>query len=202
MAEDKAPSWSPAAYRDYLRLLARLQLPQALRSHLDPSDVVQDTLLKAHQGIGQFRGHTEAERVAWLRRILSNCMTEGLRKLARGTQHGPHQQQSLERALEQSSARLEGWLAADHPSPSEQAIRHEGLLRLSDALGQLPESQRTALELKHLQGWSVESISGHMGVSKSAVGGLLRRGMKQLRERMEEQSGGNDDGCQRERPNT
>jgi RNA polymerase sigma-70 factor (ECF subfamily) len=65
-------------------------------------------------------------------------------------------------------------------------IRHEELLLLSQALVQLPENQRTALELKHLQSWSVEAIARQMGLSKVAVGGLLRRGMKKLRQLMEE----------------
>jgi RNA polymerase sigma-70 factor (ECF subfamily) len=181
----KAPQWSLESYRDYLRLLARLQLPPVLRSRIDPSDVVQDTLLKAHQKVDQFRGHTEAELAVWLRRILLNHLSEALRKLGPTAQSRPPEQ-SLEKSLEQSSARLEAWLEADHSSPSEQAIRHEELLRLSQALGQLPESQRTALELKHLQSWSVEAIGHEMGLSKSAVGGLLRRGMKKLRELMEE----------------
>jgi RNA polymerase sigma-70 factor (ECF subfamily) len=179
--------WFLERYRDYLRLLARLQLPAVFRAQVDPSDVVQETLLRAHQKLGQFRGQTEAELAAWLRRILLNHLAEALRK------HGPPSQSaaesSLEKALEQSSARLEGWLMSDHSSPSEQAIRHEDLLRLSRALVQLPENQRAALELKHLQSWSVEAISQHMGLSKSAVGGLLRRGMKALRELMEEPAG-------------
>jgi RNA polymerase sigma-70 factor (ECF subfamily) len=179
-------NWSVEPYRDYLRLLARLHLPLVLRGSLDPSDVVQETLLRAHQHAAQFRGTSEAERAAWLRRILLNCLTEGLRKFAGTTTPDGSPQAPSEHAFEQSSARLEAWLESQHSSPSERAIRHEELLRLSAALEQLPPNQRTALELKHLQGWSVEAISRQLGVSKSAVGGLLRRGMKQLRQRMEE----------------
>jgi RNA polymerase sigma-70 factor (ECF subfamily) len=181
-----AHAWSLESYRDYLRLLARLQLPPVLRARIDPSDLVQETMLKAHQKVGQFRGHTGAELAVWLRRILLNHLTQALRKLGTALPVDTRER-SLEKALEQSSARLEAWLAADQSSPSEQAMRHEDLLRLSEALAQLPESQRAALEFKHLQSWSVEAIGRQMGLSKAAVGGLLRRGMKKLRELMEEQ---------------
>ena len=50
-----------ASYRNYLRLLARTGIDQSLQGKADPSDLVQETLLKAHQHFGQFRGRTEAE---------------------------------------------------------------------------------------------------------------------------------------------
>ena len=95
-------------------------------------------------------------------------------------------EQPLEAALERSSARLEAWLAADQSSPSQRAIRHEQLLRLAEALAQLPADQRTAVELHHLRGCPVAEVARQMGRSDGAVGALLVRGLKKLRELLRE----------------
>ncbi|HXG10967.1 MAG TPA: sigma-70 family RNA polymerase sigma factor [Gemmataceae bacterium] len=179
------PSRPLQEYRDYLLLLARLHLDPRLRARLDPSDVVQETLLKAHARGKQFRGQSEGQRLAWLRAILANTLADAVRKF--GRQHG-ERERSLEEAIEQSSARLEEWLADRGPSPRTQAIRQEQLLRLAAALSALPEDQRTAVELRHLQGYSMPAIGELMGRSTASVAGLLRRGLQALRKRLEEAS--------------
>ena len=166
-------------FRDYLLLLARMQLDRRLQPKLDPSDVVQQTLLKAHQSWGQFRGKTDAELAAWLRSILANHLADVARKF--DPRHAGRER-SLEAALEQSSARLESWLAAEDSSASKKFERQELLIRMSEALVALPEDQRVALELKHLRGLAVAEVAREMGKSTAAVASLLYRGLNHLRE--------------------
>src|SRR4051812_29204362 len=91
------------SFREYLRILARLQLGPKVQGQIDPSDIVQKTLLKAHERRDQYRGTTNAERAAWLRVILANQIADALRRHGR---QRDERGQSLEAAMEQSSARL------------------------------------------------------------------------------------------------
>jgi RNA polymerase sigma-70 factor (ECF subfamily) len=170
-------------YREYLRLLARLHLDHRLQGKLDPSDIVQETMLKAHQAMleGQFCRQSEAETTAWLRTILANALADAARRYgtyARDVQRERSQQQ----AVEESSSRLEQWLAAEKSSPAEAVLRQEQLLRLAAALAQLPEDQRLAVELRHLKGVSLAEAAEKLGRSKGAVAKLLFRGLDRLRE--------------------
>jgi RNA polymerase sigma-70 factor (ECF subfamily) len=184
--EGRPPGLSLERYREYLCLLARLQLPVRLRQKLDSSDLAQETLLKAHAGRDQFRGATQGEVRAWLRRILVNTMTDAVRHFD-GEAHDVGRETSLAAALEESSNRLEAVLA-DHSSaaPPNQVLHEERLLRLADALAELSESQREAVILHHLQGCSVIEVAEQMQQTKQAVHGLLRRGRQRLRELLEE----------------
>ncbi len=168
------------SYRSYLRMLAGAQVPWHLRGQVDPSDVVQNTLLKAHAHFDQYRGTSEAELAAWLRRILANAMVDALRRVSREPQ--------VLQALEQSSSQLEAMLSGNVATPSEQAVRQEELERLAHALEHLPEDQRNAVQLQQIQDCSVEEIAKLMKRSKTAIGGLLKRGMRRLRELMQEGS--------------
>jgi RNA polymerase sigma-70 factor (ECF subfamily) len=173
--------FAPEQHRGYLVLLARAQWDGALRGWGDPSDLVQQTLLEAHEKLGDFKGETAAAFAGWLRAILARNLLDVRR--ARGRQRrDPRRERSIEAALEESSARLGFYLAQEDPSPSDQVATAEQLNRLADALERLPPDQADAVTLHHLRNLSLEETAGQMGRTKAAVAGLLRRGLKQLRQ--------------------
>jgi RNA polymerase sigma-70 factor (ECF subfamily) len=176
--------WTPESFRDFLKLLARLHLDGRMRGKVDQSDVVQETLLRAHHGRAQFRGHTQAELAGWLRQILANVLGELGRHFLDCKGRDLARERSLEDALRTSSTRLESWLAAEQSSPSERAQHAEHLSRLARALESLPADQRQAVEAKYLLGQALPDIAEQMGRTRPAVAGLLRRGLEALRQKL------------------
>jgi RNA polymerase sigma-70 factor (ECF subfamily) len=176
-------------YRRYLSVLAQAQLDPRWRAKVDLSGVIQQTLLEAHQAAQQLRAHDDGQRLAWLRRILANNLADELRKWTTEARD-VGREVSLERRLNESSQRLSAWLAGDDPSPSATLQHEEQVLRMAAALDRLPEAQREALMLQHWHGWPLAQIAHHLQRTPAAVAGLLKRGLKQLREQMAQESRG------------
>lgn len=167
-------------FRSYLLLLARTRLDRQLQGKLDASDLVQQTLLEAHQALESFRGDNVAAQAAWLRQILARNLANAVRDWTRD-KRDVRRERDLQAGLDESAFRLEGWLAAEQSSPSQQAQRHERALLLAQALADLPEQQREAVLLRHFQGCSLAEIAETLDTTPAAVTGLLHRGLKNLR---------------------
>jgi RNA polymerase sigma-70 factor (ECF subfamily) len=177
---DSPANSPPEAFRSYLLLLARLQLGAGTANRIDPSDIVQQTLLEAHAKAAQFSG-SDAALLAWLRQALANNLSDARRALRRA-KRDIRKEQPLDDGVERSSTRLAGLLAAAGSSPSMKAARNEDLVRLADALTKLPTAQREAVILHHLQDHPLAETARRLGRTDAAVAGLLHRGLKALRE--------------------
>jgi RNA polymerase sigma-70 factor (ECF subfamily) len=174
------PKFSPERYREYLHMLARLNLPKRLRSVLSASDVAHDTILKADKKREQFRGQTEAQYRAWLRAILAHLIADAADK-----------EPDILRKIEKSSTWLKDLVAVDDPSPSEQVVRAEQLRRLAELLMELPDDERTAVEMRYLQvpRCRLPEIAEALGrPTAKAVARLLGRGLERLRGVLREDS--------------
>ena len=174
-------------YRNYLKLLADLQLNPRLRVKEGASDIVQQTMLDAHRDFADFRGKTAMELQAWLKMILTRNLLTVARRF--GTQkRAAGREVSLQDRMEESSALLHLQLVADQTSPSMKVMKQERSEQLAGALQRLHDDERSAVVLKHYHNWSVAEIAQHLDRTQDAVAGLLRRGLKKLREHFREEA--------------
>jgi RNA polymerase sigma-70 factor (ECF subfamily) len=169
-------------YRNYLTLLARLQISRRLRSKVDATDLVQETFLKAHRHFGQFRGNSEVELAGWLRQILV-LNVANLVRYYYGTQ-GRDVRLECELAieLERSSQACNQALVAKQSSPSQRAARREEAVRLADALAKLPADYGELIVLRHLQGLPFPEVANRMGRTVDSVEKLWVRALARLRQ--------------------
>ncbi len=170
------------AERAALHRLAERQLAARIAVRVDASDIIQQTFLEAYRSFPQFAGQDVRELVAWLQSILDHKVAGAIRD------HSLLQKRNVgrERSMDDSGggAPLKQELDAGLSSPSQKAIRGEEAERLSQALTALPDDQREAVRLRHLEGWALADIARHLGRSPAATAGLIKRGMQALRRQL------------------
>lgn len=174
-------------YRSYLKLLADLQLNPQLKVKEYASDIVQQTMLEAHRDFAGFRGKSDAELRAWLKKILMHNLLSVAKHYGRD-KRAAGRELSLQDQLNQSSALLHRQLVADQTSPSMKLMKQERAEQLADALLKLLDDEQSAVVLKHFHNWSVAEIAQHLGRTQEAVAGLLRRGLKKLRDHLSDEN--------------
>jgi RNA polymerase sigma-70 factor (ECF subfamily) len=179
------------SFRKYLTVLATVHLDPRLRGKLDPADVVQQTLLRAHAALPTLRAVEPAAVAAWLRKILASELADTVKHFHRD-RRAIGRERSIEADLDRSASGLAGWLAAGQSSPSQRAARNEDVLRLADALADLPDRMREVVLLKHCQAWTLRQIADRLGTTVPAVASMLRRGLERLRDRLAPEESADD----------
>lgn len=182
-----APLSDLEQYRSYLLLLARLQLEGPWRRRVEPSDVVQQTLLEAHQRPLPI---ATGEVATWLRKALANNIRDAIRHLRR-QKRDIGRERSLDAAWQRGGTAPLEQLAATVITPSQIAIRQETLVRLAERLQALPPAEREAIVLHHLQERPLREVAERLGRSTAAVAGLLHRGLRRLRADLQDTQGPN-----------
>jgi RNA polymerase sigma-70 factor (ECF subfamily) len=168
-------------FRDRLQVLAGVVIPRKLQARFDSSDVVQDTLLKAQDRLGQFRGASDGELFAWLQQILRRECVDTIRYHT-ASMRNPSIELSMQQTFNESFERLEKLLAADSSSPSSAAKRAELIIKALDALACLSTKERDAIVTYYLHGLSQQETADLLGMSKSDVSRSIEKGLKKLRD--------------------
>lgn len=175
-------------YNNYLSILANTQLDKRLRARVNPSDVVQETLLAAHRDFSDFRGQSTAEFVAWLRQILVNVLHGVVARHVKASKRDIRREISIDqvaRNVDHSAVQLLNLIAADGSSPSLQVQHDERAALLANRLGELNPDYREVILLRNVQGLSFEEVAAKMNRTSGAVRMLWLRAIDQFKSKLD-----------------
>ncbi len=166
-------------YHRYLHLIANRELDQQLQGKLGPSDVVQETLLKAHQNFGHFRGATETELREWLRTILLNNIYDVSRRYGAGGKRDVRREHQLYDLLSDAPGQA---TLPKQESPSQHLLLAEQTTLLRSTLEQLSAEHRQVILLRNIKRMAFGEIGKEMDRSGEAARKLWLRAIDRLRE--------------------
>lgn len=173
-------------YRNYLELLARIEIGRRLQTKVDAGDLVQETFLEAHRNFGLFRGKSEGEFINWLRGIMAARIATMVRHFV-GTQgRNVGRERDLQVNLDQSSRAIDRGLVALQSTPSQKLERSELQVMFADTLAKLPPDYRDVIVLRHFEELPVGEVATRMNRSVDSVQKLWVRGLARLRQLVEE----------------
>ncbi|MGI9470880.1 MAG: sigma-70 family RNA polymerase sigma factor [Rubripirellula sp.] len=171
-------------YASYLTILATTQLDRRLRRRVNPSDLVQETMLAAHRDFAAFRGVSQPEMLGWLRKILINTLHRTFATHVKAGKRDIRREVSIDRIssqMEESACNLASILPGAGASPSEPMRSRERAVDLANQLNKLPAQYRDVIVFRVLQGLSFEEIAQRMDRSCGAVRMLWLRALDQFK---------------------
>lgn len=160
--------------RGYLLLVANQALGKEMQAKLGASDLVQDTFVRARQHFDRFNGSSEADLLAWLRRILLNHLAD----VARSYTQTEKRRLDMERPWPQDRTPL----AIAPFTPADAAIEAEELARMRHAMSMLTEEYRTAIELRSIERQSFAVLAKRLNRSEDAARKTWTRAVAKLAE--------------------
>jgi RNA polymerase sigma-70 factor, ECF subfamily len=190
--EHKVADWLPAARqgsvdalgqaleacRGYLLLIAQRELDADLKAKGGASDLVQETFLEVQRDFAQFKGDSEAELLAWLRRMLLNNIGNFARQFHATDKRRVSREVPL--AGEHSSMGPGLTVAAPQPTPSGEVLAQERADAVRQALQRLPDDYRQVLVLRYEEGRTFTEIGHLMGRSGNAIRKLWLRAVERV----------------------
>jgi RNA polymerase sigma-70 factor, ECF subfamily len=168
---------------NYLTALGRRSLRSSLLEKLDISGVIQQTLLDASRAADAYPADDPNQRRAWLTVAFRRNLGDAIRK-ATAKRRDVRLEVPLEIPDNPNPNALADLLPADGSTPSKKLTRKEEAARVHRVLALLSPDQRTAVELRYIHGMSLDAISTSMGNGKDSVAGLIKRGLANLRAKL------------------
>jgi RNA polymerase sigma-70 factor (ECF subfamily) len=167
-----------ATCRDYLLYIANQELATEVLPKCAPSDIVQNTMMRAVEKYSDFRGENQRQLLAWLRQILLNEIHDVGRHFLQADKRDIRREKSLAGDTNSSAIRPE--LSDADLTPSSDAAAREEAARLRTALLKLSEDHQEVLRLRNWEQLKFSEIAERMQRSETAAKKLWGRAVDAL----------------------
>lgn len=193
----RAAAGDPAAsesllslHRDRLRRMVSVRLDARVRQRLDPSDVVQETLVEAAHKLAAYAESRPVPFYPWLRRLAwENLVRLHERHIAAARRSVAREIQSLPSLPDESTDALVQQLSESGLAPDGRMLRAELKARVTAGLAQLKPTDREVLELRFLEQLSNDEIALALGVASGTVRVRVTRALARLARRLDGANG-------------
>lgn len=167
-------------YSERVQWMVRIRMGRELRYRMESMDVVQDVLVNALKGLGDFEYKDEGDFVRWLSKIAQNALYDNLDKL-HADKRNIHKELPLDGYGPTTTNRFVGNPGpVDITTPSVIMSRREDLAKLAKAIDMLKPEYREVIVLTKIDGLSYSEIGERLNKSPDAVRMLVSRAMASL----------------------
>ena len=192
---DRVRAADPDALSEYLELhraqltaFIERKLGPALRAKIEPDDLIQEVHMECHRSLAEI-DLGDREPFSWLCQVAERRIIDAHRHFFGAQKRDAGREVSLGKPVGDASQALIHLIAASITSPSKAFSRGQREFRLLEAMDQLPEDARKAIELRYGQGLPTKEVASELGKSDGAVRVLLTRTLKKLQEILSEDEG-------------
>ena len=169
-------------HRNRLERMLDVRMDPRVRGRIDPSDVIQETLLAASKRMQKYASHLPVAFYPWLRSIaFEKLLREHERHLHAAKRSVSREQLPRFSISDQSAMQLAERFTSRGCSPSSAAIQQELRTRVREALEQLPETDRELLLLRYLEQSPSHEIAAILRTSEAAVNMRHMRAIERMR---------------------
>jgi RNA polymerase sigma-70 factor (ECF subfamily) len=172
-------------HRPRLRRMVTARLDARLFARVDPSDVVQEVLLKAAQRLPEYARDRPLPFYPWLRQLAWDRLVELHHRHERARKRSVTREEPDPLLSDPSALLLAEQLVDTGTGPSGQLLRKELRERVRAALAGLPAQDREILLMRHVEQLQVSEIAALLRVSEGAVKMRRLRAILKLRELLE-----------------
>jgi RNA polymerase sigma-70 factor (ECF subfamily) len=171
-----------ARHRSRLLQMVAVHLDRRLAARIDPSDVVQETLMDGALKLSDYLRERPLPFYPWLRQLARQRLDRLHRDNIRRHRRSVLREEGQPLLLPDPSAdALANLLEANCTSPSRQLIRNEMIRRIQDAMNRLSPNDRELLVMRHLEDMSAAEIGAVLGIGAGAVRTRHVRALARLR---------------------